>query len=218
MAVNGKNRGSTYQELFGTTSPVTGSAPTDVTDGQPMDGLSAITPIVSTAVSSVNLSGAGTLQAYILDAAACVAPCSGTAASSDATTITLNESALTDGFVVGMSVRGGQSQATGIITSIGGSGNKVITCSAGVTGTVIANERIFGTDLGRWMRFPDADYTVAGTTPDQVFLAFSLLTPRKGRIKWVPNGVTFASGSAGITVTQAGQASLALHDSGYWGG
>jgi hypothetical protein len=119
-----------------------------------------------------------------------------------------------------MSIRGGQSGLTGVITSIGGSGNKTITCSGGVTNyaNVVVNERIFGTDLGRWMRFPDADYTVSGTTPDQVFLAFSLLTPRKGRIKWVPNAVTFASGSAGITVTQAGQVASDLHNSGYWGG
>lgn len=216
MAANGKNYGSVWQSnAYGTTSPASPSAPTDPLDGQPMDGLTAITPVVSSA-SGTTLSGAGTLQAYILDAGIDPPTATGSAATSDATTIILNESGITDGFVVGMNVHGVKSGATGTITSIGGGGNVVLTCSGGVTGTVIANESIIGVDPGRWMRFPDADYTVVSTTRDQPFLAFSLLTPRKGRIIWLPNGVTFSGGSAGIIITQLGQSATALHNAGWW--
>ena len=215
MATSGNNYGPVFQSnAWGTTSPVSGSAPTDVTDGQPMDGLTAITPVGSSAISTT-LSGAGTLQCYILDASAGAPPASGSAASNTGTTIVLNETVASDLFVAGMTVRGIKSGATGVVTSVAAS---TLTCSGGVTGTVIANETIVGTDLGRWMRFPDADYTVTGTTRDQVFLAFSLLTPRKGRILWVPNAVTFSAGSAGIITTQLGQTATGLHNAGYWGG
>jgi hypothetical protein len=33
---------------------------------------------------------------------------------------------------------------------------------------------------------------------------FDVTAPRNGRVKWVPSGVTFASGTAGVTVIQAG--------------
>lgn len=220
MAVNGKNYGSVYQETFGTTSPVSGSAPTDPTDGQPMDGLSAIQPVVSAAVS-VLLSGAGTLQAYILDPSLVPQAKALQASASDATTITATGDLLASGYVVGMTLKGSKSGTLGVITSIGGGGNTVATCSGGVTGSVMVGEQLNGTDPGRWMRFPDADYTVANTTRDQPFLPFSLLTPRKGRIKWVPNSVTFGGGgSGGIQVTQLGQVAGAggLHDAGWWGG
>jgi hypothetical protein len=210
--MSGKNYGSVYQETFGTTSPVSGSAPTDPTDGQPMDGLTAVQPVVSSA-SGTTLSGAGTLQAYTLDPA--LTPNAREAAASNTgTTFVTSGSAVTAGFVVGMTVTGKQSGATGVVTGVSGT---TITCSGGVTGTVVAGELLLGVDPGRWTRFPDADYTVVNTTRDQPFLPFSLLTPRKGRIKWVPNGVTFSAGSAGITVTQLGQAASALHDAGYWG-
>ena len=218
MAVSGTEYGSVFKSnAWGTTSPVTGSAPTDPADGQSMDGLTAITPVVS-AASGVTLSGAGTLQCYVLDAGVDLPNVSGSAASSTGTTVVLNESGVTDGFVVGMTIRGSKSGVTGVITSIGGSGNKTLTCSAGVTGVAVANETIIGISPGRWMRFPDGDYTVAGTTRDQPFLAFSLLTPRKGRILWVPNAVTFSSGSAGLLTTQLGQTATGLHNAGWWGG
>lgn len=213
----GKNYGSVYIELFGTSSPVSGSAPTDLTDGQPIDGLTAITPVVSSA-SGTTLSGAGTLQCYLLDPGL-TPQIKASGASSTSTTIVLNESGLTAGFEVGMTVQGTQSAATGVITSIGGSGNKTLTCSGGVTGTVVANEIIVSIPQGRWVRFPSGD---SGTVPsggrDAAFAALALLAPRKGRIKWVPNGVTFSAGSAGVTVTQLGQIATGLHNAGNWGG
>lgn len=61
------NSGSTATETFGTTSAVTGSAPTAVngTDGQPVADYSAIT-VVLQAPSGETLGGAGTLNCYAL--------------------------------------------------------------------------------------------------------------------------------------------------------
>ena len=220
MAVSGTNYGSVFQGTYGTTSAVTGSAPTDVTtpDGQPMDGLYAITLVVSSA-SGTTLSGAGTLQCYILDYGMGTTPgpqTQGSAASSTGTTIVLNETVATDGFVVGQTVRGLKSGATGVVTSVASS---TLTCSGGVTGVVIANETIVGFDPGRWTRAPSYD---SGTVPsgnrDALFAANLLYTPRKGYIIWIPNGVTFSAGSAGVTVSQLGQTYTGLHNSGAWGG
>lgn len=60
------NSGTTASELFGTSSPVSGSVPSAATDGQPLADLDAITVVVDTA-NTVTLSGAGTLQGYIYD-------------------------------------------------------------------------------------------------------------------------------------------------------
>ncbi len=49
--------------LFGTSSPVTGSAPSDASDGLSMRGLSQVTVYLSVG-SGVTLSGTGTLLAY----------------------------------------------------------------------------------------------------------------------------------------------------------
>jgi hypothetical protein len=212
----GTNYGAVYQETFGTTSPVSGSAPSGATDGQPMDGLFAVRLVVSSG-SGTTLSGAGTLQAYIFEQNL-VPVAREQAASSDATTFVCTASALTAGFVVGMTVTGSSSGATGVITSIGGTGNKTITCSGGVTGSVTAGELLVGVDPGRWVRCPALDSaTVASGARDETFVEIVLSVPRKGRIKWVPNGVTFSAGSAGITITQLGQTNLGLHDAGRWG-
>jgi hypothetical protein len=60
------NNGTTASETFGTTSPVTGSAPTLATDGQPIADLDAITLVID-AGTGVTLSGAGSLLAYMYD-------------------------------------------------------------------------------------------------------------------------------------------------------
>lgn len=58
-------KGWAYQSAaFGTTSPVTGSAPTLATDGQDITSLQSITILVE-APASQTLSGAGSLQAYV---------------------------------------------------------------------------------------------------------------------------------------------------------
>lgn len=124
------NSGTTASETFGTTSPVTGSAPTSATDGQPLADLDAITVIVS-AADTRTLSGAGTLKAYILD------------------------------------------------TSV-------------TTSTTV------------WARASAFDLSVTATTQAQCFPAFQVIAPRKARIKWVPDSVTFSAGSAGVTVYQLG--------------
>lgn len=135
----GNNYGSVYVETYGTTSPATGSAPTtDATDGQPLNGLYAVTPVVS-AESGVALSGGGSLLAYLYD-----------------------------------------------------------------------------TYLLRWVRAPMADIADLSSlsTRDGALGAFVVGTPRNGRIKWVPSGVTFASGSGGVTVTQLGQTYNQLREMG----
>lgn len=60
--------GTSAYEVFGTTSPVTGSAPTavDGTDGQLIEDFDSITVMVQ-APSGQTLSGAGTLLCYVLD-------------------------------------------------------------------------------------------------------------------------------------------------------
>lgn len=62
------NSGSTATETFGTTSAVTGAAPTavDGTDGQPVADYSAIRIVLSCATT---LGGAGTLNCYVFDPA-----------------------------------------------------------------------------------------------------------------------------------------------------
>lgn len=57
-----------WQAVFAGSSPVTGSAPTDATDGLPTAGLSRATIYLS-ADSGVTLSGAGSLLAYEFTAA-----------------------------------------------------------------------------------------------------------------------------------------------------
>ncbi len=64
----GKNKGSTFVATYGTSSPIVAAAPTDITDGQPLDGLSAVRCVIS-AAPGVTLAGAGNLIAYLLDPA-----------------------------------------------------------------------------------------------------------------------------------------------------
>jgi hypothetical protein len=61
-------RGVDAFETFGTTSPASGSAPSEATDGQPVgdNALDAIL-VVAEAPASETLSGAGTLTCYIYD-------------------------------------------------------------------------------------------------------------------------------------------------------
>lgn len=66
--MSGVNRGSVFVETFGTTSPVKGDAPSGSDDGQPLDGLAAITVVV-TAAPGVELAGGGVCDAYYTDPA-----------------------------------------------------------------------------------------------------------------------------------------------------
>lgn len=118
---------STAFEAFGTTSPVTGAAPTLATDGQDLSDLIALGVQVASA-NGTTLSGAGTLQAWVYDSA-----------------------------------------------------------------------------VALWARAPYLDITVSATTQAQAFNPSLVTLPRKSRIKWVPNGVTFSAGSGGVTVWQLGQ-------------
>lgn len=120
------NAGTTASETFGTTSAVTGSAPTDATDGQPLADLDAITVVVDTA-STRTLSGAGTLDGYLYDGS-----------------------------------------------------------------------------IALWVRCPALDLSVTATTRSMAFEPFEVIGGRNARVKWVPTGVTFSAGSAGVTVYQLG--------------
>lgn len=118
--------GTTVYETHGTTSPVTGSAPTLSTDGQPLKDLTAITVVADT-TTGVTLSGAGTLQCYIYDASTAI-----------------------------------------------------------------------------WSRMPALDLSVTGTARSMAFPAMQVIGNRNSRVKWVPSGVTFSAGSAGVKVYQLG--------------
>ncbi len=62
------NSGQTATETFGTTSAVTGAAPTavDGSDGQPVADFTGVA-VVAESPSGGTLSGAGTLECYFLD-------------------------------------------------------------------------------------------------------------------------------------------------------
>lgn len=120
-------------ETFGTTSPVTGSAPSADTDGLPTDGLALVTVFCSVA-SGVTLSGAGSLLAYE-----------------------------------------------------------------------------YSPTLARWARNPGADFTIstsgvrdleAGVVTVAPFRPSGSASPT--RLKYIPSGVTFSAGSAGVTLTFVG--------------
>jgi hypothetical protein len=124
------NAGTSAYEVFGTSSPVTGAAPTDATDGQPLKDLDGITVQIA-AASPRTLSGAGSLDCYVYDAY-----------------------------------------------------------------------------VALWARMPAFDFSVTGTTRTMAFPAYEVVAPRGARIKWVPTGVTFSAGSAGVTVFQLGFSKL----------
>lgn len=117
---------STGSETFGTTSPVSGSAPSAAIDGQPIAMIDGMTVVVD-AGAATTLSGAGTLQAYVYDGR-----------------------------------------------------------------------------VGAWARWTSGDFSVTGTTRAQAFVVPTMPAQRNARVKWVPNGVTFAAGAAGVTVYQLG--------------
>ena len=128
------NSGTTASETFGTTSAVTGAAPSGATDGQPLQDLNAITVVVAVA-SGVTLSGAGTIDCYVYDGSTAL-----------------------------------------------------------------------------WSRWPAKDFTCVGIPASQRSIAFGSVAidcPRNSRIKWVPTGVTFSAGSAGVTIYQLGHSKLA---------
>lgn len=121
------NTGTTASETFGTTSPVSGAAPTLATDGQPLADLDGLTVQVA-AASGVTLSGAGTLQCYVYDPS-----------------------------------------------------------------------------VALWARAPEFDLSVSTSGVRTLgFRGFEVVAARNGRVKWVPNAVTFSAGSAGVTVYQLG--------------
>lgn len=285
----GSNKGSVYTEAFGTSSPVSGSAPTSATDGQPIRGLTAVTVVVSCAAGAT-LSGSGTLTAYLYDSSI-ISP-DGAALANGGSGLITSASLAYDGqsanFTVGLTVTGGTSGATGVIatdTDAGTTGTLTLTGIVGtfvdnetltdsstgaavvngvafkllpydgqqvafevgqvvtgvtsaavatiasltstvltfnlstVTGVFVDNEILNGVSPARWVPFIAGNLSVTGTGRDQAFAALTLLTPRNGRIKWVPTTVAFAGGgSGGVTVHQVGQTGTDLHDQGQWGG
>lgn len=119
----------TVSETFGTTSPVTGSAPTLATDGL-FVGNTVAAAVVIRCPASQTLSGAGTLDCYTYD-------------------------------------------------------HKVES----------------------WARAPGGDFDVDTSGVRTLgFDAVDVLCGRSGRVKWVPNGVTFSGGSTGLELFIVGQA------------
>jgi hypothetical protein len=139
----GTTLGGTYSETFGTTSPVTGSAPTSSTDGQALSGLSAITLVVS-AAAGTTLSGAGSMLAYMLDGGV-LSPNGIAQANGDSGVITtafLAYDAQSGNFTVGQVVTGGTSAATGTISADTDAGATGVLTLTGVVGVFADNEAI----------------------------------------------------------------------------
>jgi hypothetical protein len=134
MATSNGNT-SSASETFGTSSPVTGSAPSGATDGQSLKELTAVTVVVDTA-SGKTLSGGGFLECWTYDASTAL-----------------------------------------------------------------------------WTRYPDYDITLFHTEAVRSLDCgtFSVPGGRASRIKWVPGGVTFSSGTAGVTVYQLGQSKKVIY-------
>lgn len=64
---------------------------------------------------------------------------------------------------------------------------------------------LYDPDVGLWARSPNNDISLSTSGVAAVQLdTFDVTAPRNGRVKWVPSGVTFASGTAGVTVIQTG--------------
>lgn len=109
-----------------------------------------------------------------------------------------------------------------VVTGVtSGASGTVLTDAAGaltITGTgstlFVTGEVLNGVSQPRWVPSPAGNISVTGTGRDQALGAQVVGTPRSGRIKWVPNGVTFSAGTAGITVTQLGQTYNQLREMG----
>lgn len=211
MAGSSRDYGRTYTEVFGTVTPVTGPAPTGSLDGQALNGLTGLTVVVSAPASSV-LVHSGSLQCYIYDSSL-LAP-NAYALMQGGSWGTGSISYVQSGssqFQIGMIVTS-QSGAVGTITSASygtvGSGTLFLSPTVG---SASFGERLTGVDQPRWARSPNADFTVTADLRDQAFAPVTVVTPRFSRIKWVPNGVGFTSGSGGVTVSQLGQSPVGTY-------
>ncbi len=212
--MSGVNNGSgVYTETYGTTSPITGAAPTSATDGQPMAGLAGIELEVES-LAGVTLSGAGTLNCYILQPGALDPNGSGLANGTktvvgDGTTTLPYDGVGPNPFLVGQIVTGQTSGAVGTLTVVT---STVLTMTTSTqTGNFVDDEPLIGATQPLWVRLPTADVTVTLAARAQAFLPFVVAVPRSnGRIKWVPASVTISAGSGGCTVKQIGQASQEL--------
>lgn len=133
----GNNYGTTFVETFGTTSPVSGSAPTTAEDGQPLSGLGAITVVASSAAGTT-LSGAGTLVAYMYDPA--VLSPNGTGEAASEPDLKLNYDNQTVNFVLETIVHGVTSGAAAEISADTDSGASGTLTLVDATGTIVDNE------------------------------------------------------------------------------
>lgn len=145
----GLNKGSTFVATYGTSSPIVATAPTDLTDGQPLDGLSAVRCVVS-AASGQTLTGGGVLLGYIQDPAVLtadgVAQANGGSGLADTSTLTYNTQ--TANFTVGLRVSGATSKANGIISADVDAGTTGTLTITGTLGTFVAGEIITDTSTG----------------------------------------------------------------------
>lgn len=146
----GLNKGRTFVATYGTaTSPVVAVAPTDLTDGQQLEGLTAVRCVVS-AASGQTLSGGGTLIAYIQDPAVLTA--NGGAmvngGSGLADTATLLYASQTANYTVGLLLTGASSGANGIISADTDAGTTGTLTLTGVKGTFVTGEIITDSSTG----------------------------------------------------------------------
>lgn len=174
----GVNRGNTFIESYGTTSPASGEAPTDINDGQPMDGLATVQCVVS-APYGETLSSAGGLLAYVCDAV----PLSGNgdAVAASPAVVRLAYEGLTGGFVVGDTVTGDTSGATGVVfDDVPDSTNGTLYLS-GAVGTFESGEGISGAQSGSAFVSGPTTLAVLIGTAAQPFETGQRLTGRTSR-------------------------------------
>ncbi len=83
----------------------------------------------------------------------------------------------------------------------------VVAVASGVTlsGAGTLQCYVYDPSVALWARMPAFDLSVStASVRSLAFPAVSVTGARNARIKWVPSGVTFSSGSAGVTVYQLG--------------
>jgi hypothetical protein len=108
-------------------------------------------------------------------------------------------------FETGQTVTGATNGGTGTVTSFDGT---TLVMSVDDADQFDDGEVLAGDTPASWARVPSGDFDVDTSGVRTLVLPpIDVVTPRGGRIKWIPTGVTFTGGgSGGVTVRQMGQA------------
>ncbi len=197
----GTNKGSTFVATYGTSSPVQATAPTDINDGQPLDGLTAVQCAVASAAATTLAGTGGVCVAYLLDPA--VISADGAAAvnmangSGLADTALLAYDAQSANFTLGLVLTGTTSGAKGTISADTDAGTTGVLTLTGVHGLFLDNETITDSSTGAATANGVAYKTV---TYDGLVTAFEVgMTVRDKRSN--ASGVVSADSGTVLTLT-----------------